>query len=84
MGTNFTKWPKMSTFTEKDVVDMLQQLQLKHEAQNSKLEEDFQLLVEQAMSGTGDIIAAALAPLTARQEQFKQTMDVWKHSLGNS
>ena len=65
----------MSTFTEKDVVDMLQQLQLKHEAQNSKIEEDFQLLVQQAMSGTGDIIAAALAPLTARQEQFKQTMD---------
>ena len=27
------------------------------------------------MSGTGDIITAALAPLTARQEQFKQTMD---------
>ena len=70
-----TLYTRMSPITEKDVVDLLQQLHFKHEEQNRKLEEDYQLMVQQAVAGAGDTIAAALAPLTARQEQYKHTMD---------
>jgi len=65
----------MSLITEKYVAHLLQQLQLKHEEQGHELEEDYQLMAQQAVAGAGNTITAALAPLTARQEHHKHTMD---------
>ena len=67
----------MSSNLDKEaILQVMKQLEEKHDNITSSLQNNMQLITEQILAGATNAVRNAIAPIAARQEAFKQQTDV--------